>query len=451
MNVNFDRILSQNEGKTLEFKENISFPENILKTAVAFANTAGGKIVIGVENHPKAIVGLENIQQEEERLANIISDSIAPQLIPDIQIIPWRNTHLIIAEIHFDPKPYYLKSQGPDNGVYIRHGSTNRKATPELIKEIQLLARNTSFDEQPCLAMNSATVDFRVVAELFEKKGKLFPDTKLRSLKLLLNYQGTEIPSNGFVLLFGKNRTEIFPDAIIRCARFKGITRTSIIDQIEIDTNLPSAVDQIISFVERNIRTGIEIGRTSHKEIPEYPAEVIREAVINSVVHTDYSIQGATIQVAIFDNRIEVTNPGELPFGLTLEEAISGISRLRNLVIGRVFKELGLIEQWGSGLGRMIEVCEEAGLRPPEFMELTDSFRVTIFNEPIITLFPEEWESVIVKYLREHGKISTKEANVLWQVAYRTTRYRLASLVNRNVLAEIGKGLNDPKRYYVLK
>ncbi|MBU4446820.1 MAG: putative DNA binding domain-containing protein [Candidatus Marinimicrobia bacterium] len=343
MNETIDQIISQNEGKTLEFKENTSPTRNILKTAVAFANTAGGKIVFGITSSSHDIVGINNVESEEERIANILSDSISPQLIPDIQVISWRNTDLIILEIHHDPKPYYINSEGPENGVYIRHGSTNRQALPEIIKEIQLLAHNTSFDEQPCLAANSEDIDFRVASELFKKAKKTLNEHKLRSLSLQTSYQGTERPSNGYVLLFGKNRTDFFPDAIVRCARFKGKTRTTILDQTEVDTNLPNAIDLVIAFIERNTKERMEIGRTTHEKIPEYPPEVIREAVINAIVHADYAIQSSTIQIAIYDDRIEINNPGELPFGLTLEDAIAGISRLRNRVIGRVFRSKGFL------------------------------------------------------------------------------------------------------------
>ncbi|HPC35755.1 MAG TPA: ATP-binding protein [Candidatus Marinimicrobia bacterium] len=447
----FDKILAQNEGKTLEFKENLSSPEKILKTAVAFANTAGGKIVIGIKNHPKMIIGLVNVQHQEERLVNLISDSISPQLIPDIQIIPWRKVYLIMVEIHFSPQPFYLKSEGPENGVYIRHGSTNRKATPELIKEIKLLVNNSSFDEQPCLAANSEAVDFRVASELFAQAEKKLDHHKLKMLKLLVNYQGKEYPSNGSILIFGINRTDYFPNAVIRCARFKGTTRLKIIDQSEITTYLPIAVEQAISFIERNTREQIAIGRISHRKIPEYPTEVIREAVINAIVHADYVINNFTIQIAIFDDRIEITNPGELPFGLTLEDAIGGISILRNQVIGRVFKELNLIEQWGSGLARMIEICNEAELHPPEFKEMSGCFRVTIYNEQIVAIPEVRWVAEIKKYIRLHDKITTKEASALWSISDRAARTRIRKLVDEEILEEIGKGPNDPKRYYVLK
>ena len=117
--------------------------------------------------------------------------------------------------------------------------------------------------------------------------------------------------------------------------------------------------------------------------IPEYPAVAVREAITNAILHADYSIRGSTITVAIFDDRIEITNPGALPFGLDLESALAGFSQLRNKIIGHVFKELHLIEQWGSGLGRMIEEYQKINVQLPKFEERGYFFRTTLYSIPV--------------------------------------------------------------------
>jgi len=160
---------------------------------------------------------------------------------------------------------------------------------------------------------------------------------------------------------------------------------------------------------------------------------------------------GMDIKVAVFDNRLEITNPGFLPFGLTLETALSGVSRLRNRVIGRVFRELKLIEQWGSGMGRMISACTEQGLRPPLFEEIGASFRVTLFSEPVADRIAPDWYDPLMAHLGGSKEITTKEASRLWQISDRTARTRLRSLVNKGILAEVGTGPKDPKKTYVLK
>jgi predicted HTH transcriptional regulator len=446
-------LLAQNEGKTLEFKENLRPIQNIARTAVAFANTAGGTIVIGVRDRTKDVVGVRDPLGEEERIANIFADAISPTLVPDIQVVSWRDRELIVIRIPHLVGPYYIRSEGPERGVYVRLGSTNRQAGPELIAGIQRLAMNVFFDEQPCTEVNSEAIDFRAASELFSRVSRSLAPSSRRSLCLLVDHAGREFPSRGAVLLFGKARRSVFPDAIIRCARFRGLTTAQFLDQSEIDEYLPRAVERAVSFIERHTMHAAEIGRIRRKDIHEYPPPAVREAVINAVVHADYSIGGMTIKIAIFDDRIEITNPGMLPFGITLEAALSGASKVRNRVIGRVFRELGLIEQWGSGIGRMIAACTEVGIQRPLFEEIGNSFRVTLFNKRVgaPSEGEPEWKGQLERYLLERNEVSTANAARLWNVSDRTARSRLRSLVSTGFLAEIGTGPKDPRRIYVLK
>ena len=446
-------LLAQDEGKTLEFKENIRPVQNILRTAVAFANTAGGTLVIGVRDRTKEVVGIRDPLGEEERIASIFADSIRPTLVPEIQIVSWRDRELIIVKIPHLVGPYHIRSEGPEKGVYIRLGSTNRRAGPELIVGIQRLAVNTFFDEQPCTEVNSEAIDFRAASEFFSKASRTITPSARRSLGLLVDHAGREFPSRGAVLLFGKDRRSIFPDAVIRCARFRGLTTAQFIDQAEIDEYLPRAVECSVAFIERHTMHAAEIGRIRRKDTHEYPPLAVREAVINALVHADYSIGGMNIKIAVFNDRIEITNPGMLPFGITIEAAISGVSKLRNRVIGRVFRELGLIEQWGSGIGRMIVACSDAGLQPPRFEEIGNSFKVTLFNKRVgaSSQGEPEWQEQLEQYLLENNEISTSKAARIWDVSDRSARTRLRKLVSKGFLAEIGTGPKDPKRVYVLR
>ncbi len=446
-----ESFLARDEGKTLEFKENCRPLTSIVRTAVAFANTAGGHIVIGVKDKTKEVVGVADPLAEEERLANAFADGIRPLLVPDIQTHAWRKLHLIVVAVPHAVGPFYVRAEGPESGVYVRLGSTNRPAGPELLAELQRLARNTFFDEQPCPDANSEDIDFGAASELFAAVSRPLTPAKQRSLGLVVAQGERAIPSIGAVLLFGKNRGRLFPSATIRCARFLGKDTTKFLDQTEIEEHLPKAVDSVVAFIERHTRQGIEIGRVRRREVPEYPVEAVREAVINAIVHADYSIGGAGAKVAIFDDRIEITNPGLLPFGLTLEAALAGVSRLRNRVIGRVFRELGLIEQWGSGLGRIASSCRNAGLAEPRFEELGAHFRVTLFSERVRTLAQPEWQSALLAYLAREGRITTQEAARLWKTSARTARSRLLGMVKGGLVAEVGRGPTDPYRVYVLK
>jgi predicted HTH transcriptional regulator len=447
----FEAYLARDEGKALEFKENTRPLDHIVRTVVAFANTAGGTLVIGVRDRTKEVVGVADPLKEEERLANAFADNIRPLLVPDIQIHSWRDRELIVVSVPHMVGPYYVRAEGPEAGVYIRLGSTNRRAGPEMSAEIQRLARNIFFDEQPCTEMNSEGIDFRAASELFAAVSRPLSPPQRRSLGLVVELGGRETPTQGAVLLFGKDRRRLFPDATIRCARFLGSDTARFADQTEIDEHLPKAVESAISFIERHTRQGFTIGRVRRQEQPEYPPEVVREAIINAVVHADYTIGGAGTKVAIFDDRLEITNPGFLPFGLTLEAALSGVSRLRNRVIGRTFRELGLIEQWGSGIGRMLAACRAVGLAPPRFEEIGTNFRITLFNQRVGAPARPEWQTRLLRHLTRQGRISTQAAARLWKTSDRTARARLRRLVADGFLAEIGTGPNDPRRSYILR
>ncbi len=144
------------------------------------------------------------------------------------------------------------------------------------------------------------------------------------------------------------------------------------------------------------------------EDIPQYPSVAIREAVMNALLHTDYAMTGCHIQIAIFDDRIEFTNPGGLPFGQTIEKALAGSSRIRNRVIARVFRELHLIEQWGSGFRRIVEACRGQGLKPPLMEELNNQFRLILYSEQIEEMIVLPWTQKLLEYLEKRKRDQRK-------------------------------------------
>lgn len=174
----------------------------------------------------------------------------------------------------------------------------------------------------------------------------------------------------------------------------------------------------------------------------------MREAIVNAVVHSDYAQRGAPLRLSIFDDRLEVENPGLLAFGLTIEDLPHGVSKLRNRVMGRVFHALGLIEQWGSGIQRMSAACRESGLAEPVFEELATRFRVTISTTRISRVILDETDQAILENLRGDNGLSTSQIAQTIGLTSRATRTRLAQLVGRGLVREIGTGPQDPKRRY---
>jgi ATP-dependent DNA helicase RecG len=176
----------------------------------------------------------------------------------------------------------------------------------------------------------------------------------------------------------------------------------------------------------------------------------VREAIVNAVVHADYALKGTPIRLAIYDDRVEIENPGLLPFGLTLEDLPKGISKLRNRVIGRVFHALGLVEQWGSGIQRMIAACRDAGLAPPILEEFGARFRVTLRLGQIGPPVLDETGQAILRVLGDGTGHLTSEIARAIRLTPRATRTRLVRLVERGLVREIGTSPQDPKRRYFL-
>lgn len=228
--------------------------------------------------------------------------------------------------------------------------------------------------------------------------------------------------------------------------RFAGTDRTELIDRADVTDYPLVALEHTISFVERNTRLGMIIGRLKRRDAPAVPQVALREVLVNAVVHADYALRGAPLRVAIFDDRVEIENPGILLPGLTIEELREGISRVRNRVLARVFNELGLIEQWGTGVQRTIDACTRAGLPEPEFAELGLRFRVTLRTEPIGPVIADAVEKRIADYITEGDGRSTAAIAKHIGLSTRFTQHRLASLEQRGLIAVVGSGPRDPRR-----
>ena len=380
-----DQITTLSEGKTLEFKRDLSSPRPILKTLVAFSNTAGGRLLIGVDDD-RRVVGVSQPLDEEERVCSLIADSILPRLVPNEELMTLEDKTVLVVEVFLSGlRPHYLKAEGPENGVYVRLGSTNRQADRELIGDLRRSAEGVAFDELPMPDLSQDDLDVAAIRDQFRDRHHL-DEEELFSLKLLTREQGRSVPTKGAVLLFGKDRIRHFPDAWIQCGRFVGRDKADIFDHMEIHDNLPQAVENIILFLKKHALRGADFSEIRRKDVWNIPLGILREVVINALVHADYSQRGAPTCIAFYDDRIEVENPGILLPGMTIDDMKQGISRIRNHVIARVFRELNLIEQWGSGVRRIIKEAEALGLPELQIKEIGMRMRITVtLAEPILT------------------------------------------------------------------
>jgi predicted HTH transcriptional regulator len=443
-------LLKRHEGKTLEFKRDLSSPDGILRTLVAFANTAGGTIVIGVDDGSKSVRGVPDVLAVEERLASLVSDSICPRLIPDIEVVPWRHLNVLVVQVYpSNTRPHYVQRLGPEAGVFIRVGSTNRRVEALQIVELKRWNRMDWFDQQAIPDLKSEAIDFRAASGFFAPYRQLTPQA-WSTLRVITKHQGRRVPTIGGLLLFGKDRFARFPDAWIQAGRFSGSNRTRRIDSAELRSCLPRAAEEAIAFARKHLTHESVIEGLRREERWSVPLVAIREALMNAIVHADYAQQGSPIRLALFDDRIEIENPGLLPFGLTIEDIRQGVSKLRNRVIGRVFHELHMIEQWGSGIQRMTAACREAGLEVPKLEEIGTHFRVTISNARGNRPPMDETGQRILALFGDGGARSTAAVAKDVGLSQRATLTRLKSMTERGLLAEIGTGPHDPKRQYVL-
>lgn len=441
-------LIHQGENKTLELKETLPKNDSIAKTVVAFSNTSGGKLIIGV-NDKREVVGIDDkdIFELQDRIASHIFDSCHPNILPEIYTLNIHGKIVLVIEVsRGNLLPYYLKHYGKASGVYVRLGATNRQASREMTDELERQRVHQSFDEQIAWDTSLDSLDITPLQSAFGKIGKTLDHAKLLSLKLIKQEQGKDYPTHGLLILLGA-----YEHVEIKCARFKGTSMAVFLDKKEYTGDLFSQLELTELFIKNHLRLKAEILGLQRTQTYEIPIPAIREALVNAIVHRDYSNFGRDIKVGIYDDILNIVSPGGLPNGVTIDEVLSGRSEIRNKVVARVFKELGYIEQWGSGLSRMHELCRVANIQEPKTKESGDFFDIE-FVRPIADekvsdtagympdtagYLPEQ-EKNILDYLQTHQNITSKEVEELLHVKERRARELLKQMCEKNLLVKLG-------------
>ena len=284
-------------------------------------------------------------------------------------------------------------------------------------------------------------------------------DFLFKTLKVIKKEDRFLRPTNAALLFFCDYPQEYIEQSSIKVARFRGNTRVEFLDSQEIPGNIYKILDEVERFVKRNTRLAGKIVEFKRIDIPEYPYEAVREAVINAIAHRDYFRSGGNVQIDIFDDRIEVTNPGKLLPGLDINN-LEGVHETRNKIICRIFHETKDMEKFGTGISKMNRLMKEHGLNPPDFSQPGNFFRVT-FHGPgdkildLVSSVPEERQTDLKKLGLNERQIKALElmlnqskilTNALYQKIFNVSRrtalrdFRGLVEVDQIRMLGIGKG-----------
>ncbi|MDD3042326.1 MAG: helix-turn-helix domain-containing protein [Methanosarcinaceae archaeon] len=439
--MNLQELIKSGESETLEFKE--KFDDRTVESAVAFANTKGGLILIGVSDKG-VVTGVDIGKETLAKWGNLISGKTEPGLIPEIEVFEREGKQVAAVRIMEYPiKPVSIRGR-----CFRRVNNSNRGMNAQEIAEMHLQSTGMSWDRFPAAGETLEALDLEKVrsyirkARDFGRKGfreeeERNPVQVLEKMKLVVEGK----PTWAAGLLFCKDGRRFLSQAVIHCGRFKN--RTLVIDDRLIEGSLFEQIEEAMDFVRKNTNVKfVMTGKPEREEVWDYPLEAVREAVINAVCHRDYTVM-SHIEIRIYDDELIVWSPGGLPLGLTMEDLFKPhASKLRNKGIAEVLFDAKIVEQWGSGIEKMQNYCKEAGIQGPVFEEYQGFrviFRKESFNEEYLRgLGLNDRQIKAVLYVKEKGKISNKEYQEICDTSNRTASRDLANLVDTNIFTQIG-------------
>jgi len=431
--------MSRLESQSREDKQSLNEWRQVVESVAAFATSKGGIVRIGIG--PKGDnVGVQVGKGTLEGLSNKIKQNTDPPQYPSITAKGPAESAVIMISVEESPiKPVWAFGR-----PLKRVGKTNQHLSREEAQRLIEATTGRTWDALPAESFHLKEVSKEYIRDFQKRVGQaqVPVQTLLKNLSLMTS---DEKLCNGSVLLFGMHPQQFFPEAQVKCARFAGTTSVRFLDEMTIEGNLLNQLENALKFVARNTRREIRItGQPERETIPEYPEAAIREAVTNAICHRDYSVVG-TIQVRIYDDRLEVWNPGTLPPSLTIESLYREHPSLpRNPKIALAFYRARLIEHWGTGTLRMADACEELGIKL-EFSSEQGFFMVRFVKPEIRISLPTEKklngrQIRGLEYAKKNGKITTGEYKYLCNISERQAFDDLKSLVEMGLLIRTGSG-----------
>jgi len=433
----------QYESERIEYKSQMI--DDIYKEVIAFANTDGGVIYLGIDDKGN-LIGIDNVDETYTRLTNGIRDAIAPDVTMFVRYCLQDNKIIQIEVSEGSYKPYYLKSKGiKPAGVYVRQGTSSVQASPEQIRRMIKDSDGNTYEETRCLEQE---LTFDAAKTAFDRYGVEFSTQKYRALGITQN----EIYTNLALLISDQchhtTKIAVFKDEL--CTEFRDSKEFggSVFSQFEDAVNYLSLCNKTVSTIKGVIRTDKQ----------DYPEEAIREALLNALVHRDYSFSGSII-INVNDNKMEFISLGGLLPGLSPEDIRIGVSQPRNKKLAEIFHRLRLIESYGTGIRRIFKLYENCPVQPT--IEATsNAFKITLPNMNAGEAANEDTSAatgkttaaitaqmkIVKDYLEEYGEMTDAELQELLNIK-KTRAYMLARQMSENGLIEIiGRGTDKKYR-----
>lgn len=446
----------------LEFKTaRDGIPREIWKSISAFShNRGGGIIVFGIKEDPYEIVGCNEINQMQMRLVEFFNDKMSYTLRPKYYVIPFEDKNVVavyIPECPKEHKPCYYLPVGLPKGAYIREGHTSRPLTDNEFRTYVASSKQFQFDLSEAPNATLSDLSGKKIKFLLDKKEEqlkrgakpLIDNDLLRNLGIARGYNNQIKPTVAGYLIFAENIFEKYPydRYIIRCVRFAGNDSASdIIDKQDIGGTLDEQIDETYKFILRNISKKAHIEGTKRTERYEYPEQAIRELIANSIIHRDYKIIETYIHIHIFENRLEISNPGSLPPGVTID-TIKDAQFSRNAIIAARLKDLDYMEEYGRGIDVVLNRMQEWELPNPIFRNSVNSFQAILLSAKFKGL--NERQIRIIDYLLLKGRITAKDCQKILKGTPRITiNSDLKNLRDLEIIDQQGASTST---YYSLK
>ena len=381
-----DILLREGEGSMLEYKE--GFSSSLARDLAAFANSSGGKILLGVRDNGTA-VGIRDSNKLRAQIQDMARNCDPPVKV----LIEVVGKVMVITVRESESKPVQCRE-----GFFWRQGATTQKLSRDEIRDFFRSEGAIRFDLTVCPKFRYPEDFDREKFDTWIRQSRITPRGRVDDV--LVNIEVAEragrrlILRNAGVLFFAKNVNHFFPQAYVTCLLARGTEKVDILDRKDFAGGLVSDIEESLRFIERNTRTGYRIEKLRREDVPEYPMRALREAITNAVMHRDYFEAGANVFVEIYDDRIEISNPGGLPKGLSREE-LGTRSVRRNPLIADLLHRIALIEKAGTGIRRMIEDARRYKCPEPKFT--VNGFFITTFwpaREIVRKITPQVGEQV---------------------------------------------------------